>query len=53
MALAQVSGQHVKLNLLLRSTKRQVEVTEIESASEIIKGLGRSKMENQKWQTLF
>jgi hypothetical protein len=51
--LAQVSGQRVKRSLLPRSTKRLAGVTEIESASEIIEGLGRPKMENQKWQTLF
>jgi hypothetical protein len=47
--LVQVSGQRVKLSLLPRSTRRQAGVTEIESASKIIEGLGRPKMENQKW----
>jgi hypothetical protein len=52
MVLAQANGLPVKHNLLLKSTRKLAGVTEIESASEIIEGLGRPEMENQEWQTV-
>jgi hypothetical protein len=52
MAPGQDNGQPVRLSLLPRSTRQQVGGTEIESAAAVIKGLGRPKMEDKKWQTV-
>ncbi len=54
--LAEAEGDADTANAATADLQRlavEAKKREIESASEIIKGLGRPKMENQKWQTLF